>query len=491
LENNSSWPTLFTSTKDFSVGGSIIGFDFNTWLPHVKTTMEVLSVFARKGEKASYLPIKYSAYPNYFNPFFGDSGVLREESLNRNSIELLSEAEFGDATPIFQPEVIDDLIWKVQNAQSTKDLASISYESHDVGYAILSTMLSATKSATLDTRTIRKYAPKLLNKYIKSAELTNKVICSKSPGTILIFNGRHVQERAVWRVARANSIRVLFHESPGTGNLYFLSENQMHAIEGHARQIADAAKQFSLEEIQILGRGWFEKRLNLQDESILSFQRKWKTSSPSVTEKQKLQPRISFFPTSDDEYLGLSGEWDLPGMLDQSEWLSMVMRIAIELNFDVHLRLHPNFENKGRRLRKSWERIGKNVGVTLHGQSSPVNTYDLIRTSDLVITCGSTVALEAVYLGRPVLSIGSALYDNIGAIYKSQDLPTIKEILASRNFISLHGNLDRALEFGFYEIYKKREFRTEATTNLQSAFLCEPSIINRAISKIIRSINLL
>ena len=487
----SSWSIQPSHAEDFSVAGSIVGFDFNTWVPHVKTTMEVLSVFANKGNKASYLPIRYSPYPNYFNPFFGGSGVLNEEILNRNGIELLSEAEFDGTTPIFQPKVIEDLIWKVQNAQSTKDLASISYESHDVGYAILSTVLSATKSATLDSRMIRKFAPKLLDKYIRSAELTNRVIRSKSPGTILIFNGRHVQERAVWRVARDHSIRVLFHESPGTENIYFLSDNQMHAIEGHARQISHATTYFSLEEIQILGRGWFDKRLSLQDESILNFQKKWSSSPSLLTKKQNLQPRISFFPTSDDEYLGLSGEWDLPGMLDQSEWMSMVMHLAIELNYDVHLRLHPNFENKGRRLRKRWEQIGKSVGVTLHSQSSPVNTYDLIRTSDLVVTCGSTVALEAVYLGRPVLSIGSALYDNIGAIYKSQDLLTIKEILTSRNFISLNGNLDSALKFGFYEIYKKREFRTEAITNTQNDFLHGPNIINRGISKIIRSMNLL
>jgi predicted glycosyltransferase len=178
-------------------------------------------------------------------------------------------------------------------------------------------------------------------------------------------------------------------------------------------------------------------------------------------------------------------------MLDQSEWMNKVIQMAVELDFDVHLRLHPNFENKGRKLRRRWEEIGKSFGVTLHTQSSQINTYDLIRTSDLVITCGSTVALEAVYLGRPVLSIGSGLYDNIGAIYKSQDLLAIKEILSSRNFMLLKGNLDRALEFGFYEIFKKRQFTTEATYSQGKAIFDMPGVVNRGLSKIVRSINLL
>lgn len=491
MDNNPRGPKQPVNIGDTYSAESIVGFDFNTWLPHVKTTIEVLSEFARNSSNASYLPIKYSALPNYFNPFFGSAGLVTEEFLASNGIELLSEAEFRDTSPIFEPETISDLSQKVKKAESMRDLAGISYESHDIGYAIVSTLLSATKSSTLDSSTIRKLAPKLLSKYVRAAELTNRLIHSKSPETVLIFNGRHIQERAVWRVATSHSIRVLFHESPGTGNSYFLSENQMHSIKGHAIQIADAAKVFNWEEIQMLGREWFEKRLSLQDESILNFQKKWKMSTSLITKKQELRPRISFFPTSDDEYLGLSAEWDLPGMLDQSEWMNKVIQMAVDLEFDVHLRLHPNFENKSRKLRRRWEEIGKSFDVTLYTQSSQVNTYDLIRSSDLVITCGSTVALEAIYLGRPVLSIGSGLYDNIGAIYKSQDLLAIKEILSSRNFMPLKGNLDRALEFGFYEINKKRQFTTETTCSKGKAIFDMPGVINRGLSKIVRSVNLL
>ena len=490
MKKDTRRPKQSLCIEDAYIDGSIVGFDFNTWLPHVKTTIEILGECARKGGYASYLQIKYSLAPNYFNPFFGNSGVVKEGFLKSHGIEFLSEEELECTPPIFESEIISDLFQKVKKAQSMRDLVSISYETHDIGYAIVSTMLSAKKSSTLDSSTIRKLAPKLLYKYVKAAELTNRVIHSKSPETVLVFNGRHIQERAVWRVAACHSLRVLFHESSGTGNSYFLSKYQIHSIKGHATQIAEAIKSFSLEEIQILGQEWFENRLNLQDESIVKFQKKW-TSTSLLTKKQDHRVRISFFPTSDDEYLGLSEEWDLPGMLDQSQWMNKVIQMAVELDFDVHLRLHPNFENKGRKLRRRWEEIGKSFGVTLHTQSSQVNTYDLIRTSDLVITCGSTVALEAVYLGRPVLSIGSALYDNIGAVYKSQNLHEIKEILNSRNFTSLYGNLDRVLEYGFYEIVKKRQFTRGTLNSKERTIFDKPGVTNRVFSKIFRSMNLL
>jgi len=63
--------------------------------------------------------------------------------------------------------------------------------------------------------------------------------------------------------------------------------------------------------------------------------------------------------------------------------------------------------------------------------------------------------------------------------------------LISRNFSSLNGDLDKALQFGFFEVYRKRKFTTEATTGKENVFLNEPSTINRVISKIIRQINLL
>jgi len=56
-----------------------------------------------------------------------------------------------------------------------------------------------------------------------------------------------------------------------------------------------------------------------------------------------------------------------------------------------------------------------------------INTYSLIRRSDLVITSGSTVSLETAYLNIPNVLIGNSLYKDLNVAYNPQDLNEFKK----------------------------------------------------------------
>jgi predicted glycosyltransferase len=86
---------------------------------------------------------------------------------------------------------------------------------------------------------------------------------------------------------------------------------------------------------------------------------------------------------------------------------------------------------------------------------SPVDSYRLIKTSDLVVTCGSTIAMEAGYLGAPVLSIGSGIYDYLHAVKKITDPNQWDLILKNKDFHELKANIAACENYAFFE--KKRE----------------------------------
>lgn len=57
------------------------------------------------------------------------------------------------------------------------------------------------------------------------------------------------------------------------------------------------------------------------------------------------------------------------------------------------------------------------VNVTTDGSVS-----DWVSNSDLIVTINSTVGLEALILGKPVICLGGAIYSNVGITYSLNDL---------------------------------------------------------------------
>lgn len=52
--------------------------------------------------------------------------------------------------------------------------------------------------------------------------------------------------------------------------------------------------------------------------------------------------------------------------------------------------------------------------VTYIPAHDPANTYDLIRASKIVVTCASTVGVEASYLRKPSILLGRAFHEGMG-----------------------------------------------------------------------------
>ena len=70
----------------------------------------------------------------------------------------------------------------------------------------------------------------------------------------------------------------------------------------------------------------------------------------------------------------------------------------------------------------------KNLNIISH--ESEIDTYDIINSSDLVLTFGSTVALEALYLGKPVGIFGRTYYDQLPNIYKIDNTESMRDLLS-------------------------------------------------------------
>jgi hypothetical protein len=98
--------------------------------------------------------------------------------------------------------------------------------------------------------------------------------------------------------------------------------------------------------------------------------------------------------------------------------------------------------------------------------------------------------MEAGFLQKPVLSVGSGIYDGLHAVTKSQDFRFIKKILSEANFESLKPIKSKIELYGFTEMSKFEDFESNillSEASLELDFF-KPSKFNRIISKIYRNV---
>ena len=96
-------------------------------------------------------------------------------------------------------------------------------------------------------------------------------------------------------------------------------------------------------------------------------------------------------------------------------------------DFELFIRVHP-ISDKRKSLydQIKWNKFhnGKNIHVVPH--DSPINSYELLDTANLVVTYGGNIALEAVYWGKNVITLRNAIFSKEKFIFEPK---TFKELL--------------------------------------------------------------
>jgi capsule polysaccharide export protein KpsC/LpsZ len=220
------------------------------------------------------------------------------------------------------------------------------------------------------------------------------------------------------------------------------------------------------------------------------FQKNWLPLADSHGVNYHERKQIVIFTTSDDEFLGVSPDWDLPELQSQIEWLTKIAKLAISYQYKVIIRLHPNLRTKSRSLQREWSDLSNLRNLEMIKYNEPINSYNLINQSDLVISCGSTIAMEAGFLGKPVLSVGSGIYDGLHAVTKTQDLKIIEDIFSASDFESLKPIKSRIDVYGFTEMSKFEDLKKELSSSKSSLEFdfFRPSLFNKIVSKIYRGV---
>jgi hypothetical protein len=161
---------------------------------------------------------------------------------------------------------------------------------------------------------------------------------------------------------------------------------------------------------------------------------------------------VAFFTSSSDEMHAVTDHALYGSFATQNDVALTLADICRERSLQLLIRLHPHLRFKHPAWRREWDFAElERRGVLVLAPEDPADSYAILRAAHSVITTGSTIGLEASYLGIPNAVVGSWVGGCLGASIVASTADDLACFLADPH-LPLRAR-QRALVFGSF--YKK------------------------------------
>lgn len=360
------------------------------------------------------------------------------ESVNRKIDRLVLPVITGHQLTLDVSIIDDDLPRLPHNYDELR-----SYERYGakIGLAVLSSVASLT---TIEHAVSLNEYGRALKSAWRSAHRSariGQVVRTLGYDKVFIFNGRHCYSRPFCDIMEVEA-EVIRYEQGSAGNRYISASTPIHKPETTTNLIHSHAFD------RIAAQHFFEERLA----------RSPRTEVQLFTDQQRpgLVPQdmepgsaVSFFTSSADEMCAIVGS---PALGEFGSQYAVALALADICNargYQLFVRLHPHLRFKNRAWEREWDFDElKRRGATIIAPGDPIDSYEIVRSSKLVITAGSTIGVEATYLGVPNAVVGRTVSGCLGACSVANSRQELAKFVGSPS-LPPHAR-ERALWFGSY-----------------------------------------
>lgn len=306
------------------------------------------------------------------------------------------------------------------NYQIADELRQLEYKHARIGLGVLSSYIDITRNhKPLISVESKRYFDHCLSKECDLTDAFYSMLDDIKPDTIYLYNGRFMEYRPLFDIAiHLNIPLVAMEVIPGRNEGEFYKVITNNCLPQDIRAWAKSAEEAwtnstkSPEERKKIAISFYENRRNKKpsgDRIYIKDQQKGKLPSGWDNSKRN----IAIFNSSEDEYAALGGDFDeLPLFPNQKEALKYIFE-SFKDNDDYHfyLRVHPNLSKVKYKYHTdllSFDKEYKNV--TVIPGSDNVDTYAIMDSSEKVIVFNSTMGIESVYWGKPVILLNPSFY---------------------------------------------------------------------------------
>lgn len=335
------------------------------------------------------------------------------------------------------PNVIED-----KNKQN-----SISLNYNDRKIFSESTVMTTFKSLTA-SKDYPEYYNCIVKDYNKGLEIAKYFINNYNVKNFYIFNARMSFYRSFLYMAQKCSINSLVYEVPMIGKKnYIVTQN--YSITDRKKWSYDLS--FFLKELyknisdkekyklRSYAIDWFENRINLKSDNKNTgafdnkpyLKKNFAGLLPNICFIKNDLKLVTYYVSSDFELIGIP-ELDEAFEVDQFSLVLALAQWAREGLFRLVIRLHPNMLNSPNSELKKYQNLtGLNDLVYTVMPNDKIDSYSLAKISNVVVSYGSTIGLEASYLGTNSVVCGASHYHSFGVAKHVSNLKELSDILKS------------------------------------------------------------
>ncbi len=352
----------------------------------------------------------------------------------------------------------------VSGPMNRSQIRALTYHGSPMGRAILN-VLPETQTPTTDSffwpkRWVRACA----RSYAYAYDQTLALIRERGITAVVVYNGRFLHDRAAAAAAEAAGVPLLYYDTGGLDTDYDLTDSVTHDWTDLQRRMLRLYEQWPADERDELGGSWFLERINhtAADNSLfVEAQQRGAT-----IERPGAEVVVVYFSSSGDEIAELELDWD-QFIGDQPQALAyLAEECRRRPGYALVVRSHPHKRMKPPQDVAEWLEAVEAAEPDVHlDPHSPVDSYELMRQADIVVTYGSTTGVEAAYAGKPVIVMGPSAYDQLGCA----TLAATPEQLAAALDVTEPGSWPGAVSYGL--MMRRRGFRFEHVSRDPSACL--------------------
>ncbi len=419
--------------------------DFWNCTPHLETSFELIKDLLDTGYKVTYIFCGHAVPYKEGIVFSPNEALFRSDLPEAKGVKLLNSKNLIFISPKVLPLVNYPSKYDFIDIE---DLKSFKYKNFEVGISVASSLISLVKNSNLNVDVYRNEILQMIDSAIRVYEFTINIINNTNPDEVYLFNGRFCNHRAVMRAAVESNIKLFIHERGATKLQYDLTTYMSHdqnKAKDRILEIWDGVnKDVAARKI---GSDFFEdRRLGKEQQGKSYTDKHQKGLLPTFDKSKKI---ITFFSSSDYEFEAVGDIFKWEGWKNQFDAvLDLIDICKKKLDCQLIIRLHPNLADVSFDDRECWMSLKNNPDIIFISYDTPVDSYALIENSDLIVNAGSTIGVEAVYWGKPSLTLGPAFYSSMGATYGAKSYKELQTIID--NVDSLNVNVDGALAFGYF-----------------------------------------
>ncbi len=408
---------------------NILFIEFWNCSPHLETTLELAKLHVDSGDRVTYYFCGHDTpYIDGISVYPADCGVFRKLPEVRG-VELINSDRLSFHPRVTLPEV-DIAI--PERFDSLEDLINYRFGTFQAGIGVASSLVSDTRNSRPDPAANRPAIVSMIRSAVSVYEFTKSVLNRGNFDRIYIFNGRFCNHRAVMDAASEFEIEVFFHERGANQYLYHVIPHMPHDLSRMQESIRNNwARNKSDPSARELASSYFTDLRKGVVHGWLSYTGNQKKNLlPAIDPSKRV---ISYFSSSEDEYVSVGDLIKFEGWKTQLEAVNDLIDICKQdPDILLFIRLHPHKRDKSAADQQRWLSLAKHENVTVVSFDSDVDTYALIERSEIVVTAGSTVGLEATFMGRPSITVGPSAYSELGATYQPHSRAELESLIASK-----------------------------------------------------------